>query len=217
MQKQKSFLRFILLTGATVVFSAASLLNLNLSMDEANAASAVSPLAVAIVPPVQFPSDEFSITGLRVSALWGHHRDLYGVDLGVLGNITDQTFTGIGLSGLANMTHGMTTIIALQAAGLANVNTQKTDVYGVQVSGGINWNSAQSKVVGLQLAILSNLSPNTTVYGAQIGIYNRAQEVYGFQIGLVNFTKNLHGIQIGLINFNETGIFGVSPILNAGW
>ncbi|CAN5715299.1 hypothetical protein BH10BDE1_BH10BDE1_03700 [soil metagenome] len=217
MQKQKVCLRFILLAGTAVIFIMTSVLNLQLSTNEAMAAAAVSPIAVSIVPPVQFPSDEFSVTGLRLSALWGHHRDLYGIDLGVLGNITDQTFTGIGLSGLANMTHGMTTIIALQAAGLANVNTQKTDVYGVQVAGAINWNSAQSKVVGLQLAILSNLSPNTTVYGAQIGIYNRAQEVYGFQIGVVNLTKNLHGIQIGLVNFNETGIFGVSPILNAGW
>jgi len=213
MQKQKIFLRFILLAGFTV----ASVLNFQLSVTRAEAAAAVSPLAVAIVPPVQFPSDEFSVTGLRLSALWGHHRDLYGFDFGVLGNITDQTFTGVGISGLANLTHGMTTILALQAAGLANVNTQKTDVYGFQIAGGINWNSAQSKVVGLQLALLANLSPNTTVYGAQVGLYNRAQDVYGVQIGLVNFAKDLHGIQIGLVNFNETGIFGVSPILNVGW
>jgi hypothetical protein len=213
MQKQKLLSMFLLLAA----FLFASQINPSFSVDQAEAAAAVSPLAVAILPPVQFPSDEFSVTGLRLSALWGHHRDLYGFDLGVLGNITDQTFTGVGLSGLANITHGMTTIIALQAAGLANVNTQKTDVYGVQAAGGINWNSAQSKVVGLQLAILSNLSPNTTVYGAQIGLYNRAQDVYGLQIGLVNFTKSLHGIQIGLVNFNETGIFGVSPILNVGW
>jgi hypothetical protein len=78
-------------------------------------------------------------------------------------------------------------------------------------------NSAQSKVVGLQAALLANLSPATTIYGAQIGLYNKAQEVYGFQIGLVNSTKNLHGLQIGLVNFNETGIFGVSPVLNVGF
>lgn len=180
-------------------------------------AAAVSPLSIAIVPPVQFPSDEYSITGLRLSVLYGRHRDVYGFDLGAIGNITDQTFTGIGLSGLFNITHGTTTILFLQGAGIMNMTTQKTDVYGLQIAGGLNMNSAQSKVVGLQAALLANLSPATTIYGAQIGLYNKAQEVYGFQIGLVNSTKNLHGLQIGLVNFNETGIFGVSPVLNVGF
>lgn len=183
----------------------------------ANASSAVSPLAVGILPPIQFPSDEFTVTGFRFSALWGHHRDLYGFDFGVLGNITDQTFTGLAISGLANLTHGQTTIIALQGAGVLNLATQKMEVYGLQIAGGMNILEAESKVVGLQVAILGNHSPNTNVYGAQLGLYNRARSVYGFQIGLVNFTKDLHGVQIGLINFNETGIFGVSPILNVGF
>lgn len=200
-----------------LTFIAVALTTALLASEKADAAAAVSPLGVSIVPPIQFPSDEFTITGLRMSVLWGHHRDVYGVDIGALGNITDQTFTGIGLSGLFNITHGTTTAIGLQGAGLMNMNTQKTEVYGVQVAGGINMNTAQSKVVGLQAALLANHSPNTTVYGAQVGLYNRAQDVYGFQIGLVNFAKSLHGIQIGLVNFNETGIFGVAPILNVGF
>lgn len=185
--------------------------------NRASAAAAVSPLSIAIVPPVQFPSDEFSITGLRLSVIYGHHRDLYGLDFGAIGNITDQTFTGVGVSGLFNITHGNTTILFLQGAGLLNMNTQKTDVYGLQLAGALNMNSAESTVVGLQAALLANLSPNTTVYGIQLGLYNRALSVYGLQIGVVNFTKNLHGLQIGLVNFNETGIFGVSPILNVGF
>ncbi len=185
--------------------------------DRAEAAAAVSPLSIAIVPPLQFPSDEYTVTGLRLSALWGRHRDVYGFDLGLIGNITEQTFTGIGVSGLFNANAGTTTILALQAAGFANYSTQKTEVYGLQVAGGMNWVTAESHVVGLQASLVGNHSPNTTIYGAQIGLYNRARSVYGFQIGLVNFTKNLHGIQIGLMNFNETGIFGVSPILNVGF
>ncbi len=183
----------------------------------AHSAAAVSPLSVGIVPPIQFPSDEFTVTGLRISALWGRHRDMYGLDFGAIGNITDQTFTGIGLSGLFNINSGATTIFLLQGAGVTNYSNQKTEVYGLQIAGGMNWVTAESKVVGLQVALAGNHSPNTTVYGAQLGLYNRAREVYGFQIGLVNFTKNLHGIQIGLMNFNETGVFGVSPILNIGF
>jgi hypothetical protein len=178
--------------------------------------AAVTPLSVAIVPPVQFPASDFTITGLRLSLLWGHHRDLYGLDLGVLGNITDQAFTGAAFSGVFNATHGPTTILGLQAAGLANINTEKTNVYGLQMALGLNSNTAQSTVAGLQLAI-ANHSPFTSVYGAQIGIYNRAQDVYGLQIGLVNVASSLHGVQIGLANFNAKGPFAISPILNVGW
>lgn len=181
------------------------------------ASSSISPLAIGILPPIQFPSDEFTITGFRLSALWGRHRDIYGLDFGGLGNITDQAFTGVGIAGLTNITHGQATIIALQFAGVLNMATQKMEVYGLQVAGGLNMLQAESKVVGLQLALLGNVAPNTNVYGVQIGLYNRARAVYGFQIGLVNFAKDLHGIQIGLINFNETGIFGISPIINVGF
>lgn len=213
MTKQTALLRFMITSLLLLLTSLAALLG----SPQANAASAISPLGVSIVPPIQFPSDEFTITGLRMSVLWGRHRDVYGLDFGAVGNITEQDFTGVGLSGIFNITHGTTRAIGLQGAGILNMNTQKTAVYGLQVAGGLNINTAESRIVGLQAALLGNLSPNTTIYGAQIGLYNRAQEVYGFQIGLVNFTKNLHGVQIGLVNFNETGIFGVSPFLNVGF
>jgi hypothetical protein len=178
--------------------------------------AAVTPLSVGIAPPVQFPPSDFTITGLRVSALWGHHRDLYGVDVGMLGNITDQTFTGLGVSGLFNYTKGTTTILGLQLAGLTNINTNKTEVYGVQAALGLNSNTAASSLVGVQLAA-ANLSPFMDIYGLQAGLYNRAKDVYGFQIGVVNVADNLHGIQIGLINFNTKGLIGVSPLLNIGF
>lgn len=183
----------------------------------AEAAASVTPVSVAIVPPIQFPSDEFTITGARLSVLWGRHRDLYGLDFGAIGNITTQSFVGVGISGIFNYTEGMTRILALQAAGVANISTQKTQVYGLQVAGGMNWVTAESTVVGVQAALIGNHSPSTNIYGAQIGLYNRAKEVYGLQIGLVNFAKSLHGIQIGLANINETGIFGISPIINIGF
>jgi hypothetical protein len=180
------------------------------------AQAAVTPLSVAIVPPVQFPSNEYSVTGVRASLIYGHHRDLYGLDLGLAGNITDQTFTGIGISGLFNATNGTTTILGLQLAGITNINTNKTSVYGLQAALGMNYNPASSKVVGVQLAAV-NQSAFTDIYGLQVGIYNRAKVVYGFQIGVVNITDNLHGIQIGLINFHHQGLINVSPIINVGF
>ena len=176
-----------------------------------------SPAAVALFAPVEFPPSDYSVTGLRVSALLGKHRDVYGFDLAGLGNITEQSFGGIAVAGLFNMTQGTTTILGLQLAGAANINTNKTRVFGLQATLGVNSNLAESMVAGLQLGLLGNYSPFIKVIGAQIGVYNRANEVYGFQIGLVNVAESLHGIQIGLINFNHKGLFSVAPLINVGF
>lgn len=178
--------------------------------------AAVSPLSASIVAPIQFPSSEYTITGARLSVLWGHHRDLYGLDIGGLGNITDQDFHGVGISGVFNITHGTTTILGLQLAGIVNANTNKTTVIGLQAALGVNYQEAASAVAGVQLA-LANLAKFTNIYGAQLGVYNQAQDVYGLQIGLVNVASSLHGVQIGLVNINQKGLFYVSPLINIGF
>lgn len=197
-----------------IIFS--TLISLFLLIPFSQVQAAVSPVSLSLLPPIQFPPKEFSITGARVSLLWGSHRDVYGVDLGVLGNYTAQDFTGIALSGLLNRTDGTTNAIGLQAAGISNWNNNKTSVYGLQLAGVLNRNKATSRVAGLQVALV-NLSEQTAIYGAQVGVYNKARVVYGFQIGLVNETTNLHGIQIGLVNFHRQGLFVVSPIINMGF
>jgi hypothetical protein len=178
--------------------------------------AAYSPLGLDIIPPVEFPPDDFSIAGARVSALWGRQRDVYGLDVGVLGNVTELNFVGLAVSGVFNTTYGSTTILGLQAAGAFNYNTNKTSVTGLQLALGVNRNVGESSVTGLQLA-LANLSDHTKIYGFQIGIYNEAEEVYGFQIGLVNKTTNLHGLQVGIVNFNAKGPLKLTPFLNVGF
>src|SRR5258708_2745191 len=125
MKKQIRILIFVL--GAAFLF-----------FPQANAA--ISPIAIDIVPPLQFPPEDFSVTGLRVSALWGQHRNMYGIDIGALGNITELAFTGIAVAGGFNHTRGNTTIVGLQAAGITNINTNKVSVVGIQVAGGMNSN-----------------------------------------------------------------------------
>ena len=189
----------------------------SLFFTQSKAHAIVAPISIALVPPLQFPTSEFTVTGARISLLWGKHRDIYGVDLGVLGNITEGNFVGMAVSGIFNLTEGKTTIIGLQLAGLANVNVKEAKIFGLQAALGINENDAASTMVGLQIAAIANLSANSNIYGAQVGLYNHALEVYGLQIGLVNSAKNLHGLQIGLLNFNDEGVFRVSPFLNVGF
>ncbi|MBS1961384.1 MAG: hypothetical protein JST04_04145 [Bdellovibrionales bacterium] len=194
----------LLVAGLAVLLTASS------------AHAALSPIGVALVPPLQFPGHDYSVTGLRASILWGNQRNVYGLDLGVIGNMTDGENVGIMASGVFNLNKGQTTAVLLQGAGLGNFNRNKARIFGVQVAGIINKNDAESVVGGLQLALV-NLGPYTNIRGIQAGIYNKAHDVVGFQLGLVNDCDNLHGIQIGLINFHRQGLFSVAPILNIGF
>ncbi|MGE4132158.1 MAG: hypothetical protein AB7F86_11010 [Bdellovibrionales bacterium] len=187
-----------------------------LSIMAPTAHAAVSPVSFGIAPPVQFPPSDFTVTGVRVSALWGRHRNIYGIDIGGIGNITDGDFTGLAIAGGFNLTHQTTNAIGMQAAGFGNFNTNKATVTGIQLAGIINKNDAESAVNGVQFALV-NMAEHTTIRGLQVGVYNRAGSVYGLQLGLVNRCDNLHGLQIGLINFHHKGTFVVSPILNFGF
>lgn len=178
-------------------------------------AGGVTPLAVAIIPPVQFPPNDFAVAGLRASALWGKHYSVYGIDLGLVGNMTEQHFVGVAASGIFNYNKGTTTAIGLQAAGVANINVNKAQIYGVQVAL-YNSNVAESFLLGLGVGAVND-SPFMKVAGIQAGLYNRANVVSGIQIGVVNVANTLHGLQIGLLNFNRTGLFAVAPILNFGF
>jgi hypothetical protein len=188
------------------------------------ASASASPLAIGLFPPIQVPSSDSEVTGLRLSLLVGKHSGAYGFDFGLIGNITDDNFKGLAVSGLFNHNSGVTKIIGLQAAGIANVNAAKTNVYGFQIAL-VNINRQPAATEHSKgFAVSSNLSNGSdagweygAVYGMQLGIYNSAAEVYGFQIGLINSTNKLHGIQIGLINFNKGGPFEVCPVFNVGF
>lgn len=180
----------------------------------ASAQAGFSPLGLSIIDPVQFPPDDFTVTGARLNLIWGQVQSVYGFDVG-LGNVTTQSMNGIQVGAL-NLNRGTITAIGLQAGAIGNFNTNKANIYGVQAALGMNSNKAESVLVGLGVAAVNN-TPFTKVVGAQVGLYNKAGNVYGFQIGIVNSAEYLHGIQIGLMNFNNHGLFSVSPFLNAGF
>lgn len=187
------------------------------------AAASKSLIGVALFPPAQVPDSESEVTGLRFG-LFGKHSGVYGIDLGLVGNATDNEFQGLAISGIFNRNYGETTIIGLQAALVANINAVKSKVYGFQIAlVNINTQSVQKEfITGFGQTFGSSYGSEYgaevgAIYGAQIGIYNSSAEVYGFQIGLVNFAKKLHGLQIGLLNFNSSGPFNVCPFFNVGF
>lgn len=166
---QRNFIAGILLTtGLLFSLSAA-------------AVGSQSPIGIGLFPPLQIPSSEYEITGLRVGVV-GINRSASGIDIGLLGNITKQSFAGSAFSLLFNYNHIAADIVGFQISGLANVN-----------------------------------GTGSSLYGVQLGLYNKVSNVYGLQIGLVNVAQKLNGVQIGLINFNASGPFKVSPIINASF
>ena len=132
---------------------------------QATAVPNESPIGIGIFPPVQFPGTEFGVTGIRLSVV-GVNRAASGIDLAVLGNVTNQQFKGLAI------------------AGLFNYNKIGADIYGLQAALGANINGTGSSLYGFQLGIYNQV---TKVYGIQIGLINVATELHGIQIGLLNF------------------------------
>jgi hypothetical protein len=130
--------------------------------------SDVTPIEVGLFPPLQLPNTEYGVAGLRLSVV-GKSRTVHGLDLALLGNMTDVENKGIAIAGLFNYNHGSATVIGLQLAGIANLNEGHSEVYGVQLAA---YNRAG------------------TVYGLQLGLINVAETLHGVQIGLFNINKN---------------------------
>lgn len=99
--------------------------------------------------------------GLSVDAI-GVTRNMYGLEVNLLGSMADRTMGGLQVSGLAGVVG--------------------EDAYGVQAAVGANF---ARRAHGLQLALVYNQTD--LLWGCQIGLVNMAFACdHGFQIGLVN-------------------------------
>lgn len=190
-----------------------------------------TPASFGIFPPIQYPDEEATVTGIRINAGCARHKNVYGLDFGTVCNITDQRFIGMALAGGFNRTSGDTYAIFTQMALGANHNTGNAHIFGIQYALGANISGKSTRVYGAQVAVGANTGGAAHIYGIQISAYNRAENIYGFQVGVMNFSKNvygfqiglinrtenLHGVQIGLINTHEKGWIKHMPIINIGF
>ena len=195
-----------------------SLVVLPLFIFSAEFACADAVVGSGVIPYwTQAPGPGESIKGLRMSVGAAAHKEMYGLDIGIVGNLTTSKFVGMGIGGIFNYTDVNATIVLLQLAGVFNLNIGKTEVYGIQLAPGANIHWADSNVYGVQMALGANIAPKTNIYGFQFGLYNDAAHVYGFQLGLINRAKSLHGIQVGLSNYNASGWLAWFPLVNVGF
>jgi hypothetical protein len=120
------------------------------------------PVQLALFNPVQLFPESNSISGIRLSLIYGKNTSVTGIDLGLVNYTTKGTTTGIqwGLVGLSDAD-----FVGWQDNG---VNIVKGNFQGLQ----LGWVNYANHAGGLQL-----------------GLVNYARTLKGLQIGLVNIIK----------------------------
>ena len=141
-----------ILIAAVIAFAAVSL-----------RADADGYFMLSVFSPGQLPAPSSTISGGRLSLIYGDCHELYGVDLGAAGSVRER----------------------MNGAQLNLVwNSVGTDMAGFQF--GVA-NNVDGYLAGLQLGLVG---VSYELYGCQIGLVNVATHLYGCQIGLLNFATD---------------------------
>ena len=189
-----------------------------------------TPVMLSLFTPVQVPSNEYDVTGFRLSLLYGDCKSFAGLDIGLVDhtggdftgvqlggvNVVDDKFRG-GQVGLVNWISNDVREWEKQSIGLQwGAFNYAGSFCGVQ-DGIVNVN--RSTFTGLQSGLVNSTRDLT---GVQCGFYlifgvNIASgNVRGCQIGLFNYAEEMEsGLQIGLVNvISRNGWLPVLPIVN---
>ncbi|MBR0055695.1 MAG: hypothetical protein IJP66_00040 [Kiritimatiellae bacterium] len=165
----------------------------------------VSPLAIGIFPAVEAPAQDCDVTFLRINILAGRHRDVYGLDVGVIGNEVAGEFVGVQVAGFYNSIGKSD--VALQFAGI--LNRCGGDFAGLQAAVAANF--TDGTMTGFQFGLVNRAA---RLDGLQIGLFNIAETGSGVQIGLWNSAQSLEGLQIGVGNCNADSSMPFFPVIN---
>ncbi|MFA7256904.1 MAG: hypothetical protein WC047_04960 [Kiritimatiellales bacterium] len=132
----------------------------------------MTPVMISLMTPVQAPSPEWDVKGLRIDLLYGRCQNLYGMDLGLVNHTVGKE---IGL-----------------AAGLVNLTQDK--FVGLQV-GAVN---IAERASALQLGVYNEADDMS---GVQIGLINHTRLMRGVQVGLINVIENNDLSFLPIVNF----------------
>ena len=145
-----------------------------------------APFMLGFFSPVQVPSPDYDVGGLRLNLPFGACCNFDGLDFGI-----------VGVS--QNHANGWLVNVVSYAAG---------DGLGLH-TGGVNYLGGDFK--GLQIG-LANWIDSGDVF--QIGLYNGAYDVQGLQIGVVNTANKMQGVQIGVVNVIANSDVSFFPVIN---
>lgn len=194
-----------------------------------------SMIGLALCTPIQFPSEEVEVNGLRLSVICAYNEAANGLDCGFVclsgTGGTEGLQAGVFLNKTAGPMWGLsisliniaeTEITGMQIGGYneAGSNSQNNGTLTYETSRGIQMgaaNVANSVFKGLQLGLF-NIS-NSVFKGCQIGalnLYEPPSDVFDdFQTEEFNEEKKKRScIQFGILNFNPNGLFPVTILVN---
>ena len=149
---KKIKMKKLLVTVATLFFMLLVIGNTNLFAQE-------KPIQLALFNPVQIAPEESSITGVRLSLLYGKNVNMNGIDLGLV-NVTTGDQVGVQW-GAVGYNEG-------------NFNGWQNNFVSI----------LKGNFTGLQTGAVTHTSGKTS--GLQIGIVNYASTMNGLQLGLIN-------------------------------
>lgn len=146
-----------------------------------------TPAMLSFVTPLQAPTRDWDVTGLRANLVYGESHGFRGLDVGAAGRSTGDS-KGLHIALLATVTEG--------------------DALGGQL-GTVNY--VKGSFNGLQAGV-ANYGAKTR--GLQIGVFNGANDMSGFQLGLINVTHTMMGVQVGLVNVISDNDVPFIPLVN---
>ncbi len=148
-----------------------------------------SHLGLSLLPAVETPSPSEGVKGLRFNLLVGRHRELRGLDIGVIGNEVTGTVNALQIAGIYNWVGNPTDsgfqFKGIQVAGIMNHSAGGSD--GLQFAGIMNHSAGESE--GLQCAGILNIFDGESEGLQCAGILNlRAGDSKGLQCaGILNY------------------------------
>ena len=131
--------------------------------------------AFGVVSMLSFPNANHEIDGFRFNLFVGEHVDVYGLDIGILGNIVRREFNGLQIAPLFNRIG--------ESGGSLQVSI---------------FNRCHGYFSGLQVGG-ANIAEKGA--GAQIGFLNVGNNFQGLQIGVVNMISDSNHPLLPFINF----------------
>ena len=147
----------------------------------------LTPVLLSFVTPLQVPTRDFDVRGLRISLVYGESHNFQGLDIGAVGRSTGNS-TGIHLALLATVTEG--------------------DARGLQL-GSVSY--VKGAFGGLQVGVVNYA---VKAGGFQLGAFNGADHISGLQFGLINVTRTMMGVQFGLVNVIQDNDVPFLPLIN---
>lgn len=171
---------------------------------EAEPSHGFFPIGIYLLPNIGFPGEHWDVGPVRVNIIAGRNRDIYGLDLGLVGNMVTEEFTGLQSAGVFNRIGHSDG--AVQLAGI--FNKCYSGFTGLQVAIA---NVVDGEMDGLQIGLCNRSS---VLDGMQLGVVNIVDSGDGVQIGVINSARELDGLQIGVINVIRDSSMPFLPLLN---